>query len=148
MRNFTFNLEKLLEIRGHAEKEKALELAEITGRYMQIINSIIDLKNKKRNIMDSRFSSSGNDVSSIIYDESLISAIDRKVSDFENNLIPINAERENKRLEYVEALKNKRVIEKLKEKKAQKHKKEEFLRDARALDDTANSRFVKKLQEV
>ena len=147
MRNFVFNLEKLLEIRGYAEKEKVLELAEVTGRYMQIINSIDDLKKKKKEIMSIRFSGSGNDVYSIIYNESLITGIDQKISDFEKKLIPINKEKENKRVEYLEALKNKRVIEKLKEKKAYKHKREELLREAKALDDIVSSNF-KRLQEV
>ena len=147
MRSFVFNLEKLLEIRGYAEKEKVLELAEVTGRYMQIVNSIEDLRKRKKEIMASRFSGSGDDVYSIIYNESIISAIDTKISDFEQKLIPINKEREKKRLEYMEAMKNKKVIEKLKEKKANKHKKEELLREAKAIDDIVSSNF-KRLQEV
>ncbi len=147
MRSFAFKLEKLLEIRGYKEKEKALELAEVTGRYIQIVNNIEDLGKKKKQIMESRFSNAGNNVYSIIYDESLISAIDRKISDLEKKLIPINIERENKRAEYVEALKNKRVIEKLKEKKAYEHKRKELSRDSRTLDDIVNSSF-KKVQEV
>ena len=147
MRSFVFNLEKLLEIRGYAEKEKVLELAEVTGRYMQIVNSIEDLRKRKKEIMASRFSGSGDDVYSIIYNESIIYAIDTKISDFEQKLIPINKEREKKRLEYMEAMKNKKVIEKLKEKKANKHKKEELLREAKAIDDIVSSNF-KRLQEV
>ena len=147
MRNFAFRLEKLLEIRGYREKKKILELAEVTGRYMQIINSIHDLKTRKRTIMESRFISSGNNVYAIMSDQSLISAIEKKISDLEEKLVPINIEKENKRLEYVEALKSKRVIEKLKEKKAYAHKREELLRETRVLDDIVNSNF-KKVQEV
>jgi flagellar export protein FliJ len=147
MRSFAFNLEKLLEIRGYAEKQKILELAEVTGRYMQILNSIADLKKKKREVMESRFSRSGNNINFIMYDESLISAIDIKVSELEKNLIPINIEKEKKRLEYLEVLKNKRVIEKLKEKKAYEHKRKELLRDSKTIDDIVNSNF-KRLQEV
>ena len=147
MRNFTFRLEKLLEIRGYREKKKILELAEVTGRYMQIMNSIQDLKTRKRTIMESRFISSGNNVYAIMSDQSLISAIEKKISDLEEKLVPINIEKENKRLEYVEALKSKRVIEKLKEKKAYAHKREELLRETRVLDDIVNSNF-KKVQEV
>jgi len=147
MKNFVFNLEKLLEIRRYAERKKILELAEVTGRYMKIINSIEDLKKKKRDIMESRFIEQKSSTYSVMYDESLISAIDRKVFDFEKKLIPINVERENKRLEYLEASKNKRVIEKLKEKKAYKHKKEELKRDSKTIDDIINSTF-KKNEEV
>ncbi|MCL2295240.1 MAG: flagellar export protein FliJ [Spirochaetes bacterium] len=147
MRNFAFKLEKLLEIRGYAEKQKVLELAEVTGRYMQIVSSIEDLKNRKRKIMESRFEAAGNNVYSIMYDESLISAIDVKVMDFEKKLIPLNIEKENKRLEYLEALKNKRVLEKLREKKAEMHKKSELIRGSKAIDDIVSSNFI-KLQEV
>ena len=114
---------------------------------MQIVNSIEDLRKRKKEIMTSRFGSSGNDVYSIIYDESLISAINSKISDFEKKLIPINKEKENKRLEYMEAQKNKKVIEKLKEKKAYQHKKQEILKESKAIDDLVNTRF-KKFQEV
>ncbi|MCL2791611.1 MAG: flagellar export protein FliJ [Spirochaetaceae bacterium] len=149
MRNFAFNLEKLLEIRRYAERKKILELAEVTGRYMQIINSIEDLKKKKREIMESRFSGpDNNNIHSVMRDESLISAIERKVFDFEKKLIPINIERENKRLEYLETLKNKRVIEKLREKKESRHKKEEFLREEKTIDDIATSAGFSRLKEV
>ena len=148
MRNFAFNLEKLLEIRKYAERKKILELAEVTGRYMQIINSIEDLKQKKIEIMESRFSGPDNNIHSIMRDESLISAIERKVFDFEKKLIPLNVERENKRLEYLETLKNKRVIEKLREKKESRHKKEEFLREAKTIDDIATSAGFSRLKEV
>jgi len=147
MRKFAFNLEKLLEIREYAEKEKILELAEVTGRYMQIINSIEALKKRKRDIMASRFEGSGIDVQSIMHNESIINAIDIKISDFEKKLIPINIEKEEKRLEYMEALKDKRVIEKIKEEKALEHKRKEFLRESKEIDDIVNTNF-RNLQEV
>jgi len=139
MKNFVFNLEKLLEIRRYAERKKILELAEVTGRYMNIINSIEDLKKKKKDIMESRFRGHGSSTYSVMYDESLISAIDRKVFNFEKKLIPINVERENRRLEYLEAMKNKKVIENIKDKQAQEHKKKELLREEKAIDDIVSS---------
>ncbi|MCL2480945.1 MAG: flagellar export protein FliJ [Spirochaetaceae bacterium] len=141
MRKFVFDLEKLLEIRGYAEKEKLLELAEVTGRYMQIVNSIEDFEKKKEGIMGLRFSGSKVDVYSIMFDQSRISAIERKISAFRKKLIPINKEKEEKRLKYLEALKNKKVIEKLKEKEAYEHKRKELLREAKEIDDIVSSNF-------
>ena len=82
-----------------------------------------------------------------MYDQTLISAIDVKVMDFERKLIPINIEKEKKRLEYMEALKHKRVLEKLREKKADEHRKKELIRDSKAIDDIISSNY-ERLQEV
>ncbi|MCL2704673.1 MAG: flagellar export protein FliJ [Spirochaetaceae bacterium] len=147
MRKFVFDLEKLLEIRGYAEKEKLLALAEVTGRYMQIVNSIEDSEKRKDDIMGLRFSGSDVDVYTIMFDQSRISAIERKISDFKKKLIPINKEKEEKRLEYLEALKNKKVLEKLKEKEASEHKRKELLREAKEIDDIVSSNFD-MIQEV
>jgi flagellar FliJ protein len=140
MKSFNFKLEKLLELKNHKEKEKAAELAEVTGRYANTLNKIESLKIKKKVILGTRFGDLGNSVK-FIENEYQIGAINSKISELKKLLEKINEEKEEKRLKYVDALKDKKILEKLKEKQALEHKKAELSSAEKELDDIANSNF-------
>lgn len=149
MRKFNFNLEKFLVLKSYAEKECSLELAGATGKYLKIANNIEELKNKKNNVLKSRYSwlEGESAVKLLVYAEEQMFAIKERIGQLEKDLVLADEEREKVRLKYVKALTEKRIFEKLKEKKAEEHKKNEIDREEMILDDIAVTNF-NRLREV
>ncbi|MDX9801056.1 MAG: flagellar export protein FliJ [Spirochaetia bacterium] len=148
MKQFSFKLEKLLEMKKHVEKEKSLELAEVTGRYLNILNSIEDMKVRKKQILISRFKYADNNPSSLLFDELQITAIKNKILKLQENLEAVFSELEQIRKNYVNALKEKKVMEKLKDKKTEEHKKDEAAAESRTIDDLVITNFASGRGEV
>ena len=147
MKEFVFRMEKLLEIRKFKERERSLELAEVTGRYIGKENEIKHMYELRKQILTNRFKSADNNISadSVFYD-SQISAVKEKVIRLKNELEEIEKEREKVRIKYIEALKEKNVLEKLKEKKMTEHRKAENSKEEKTLDDISVTSYVVKKQ--
>ena len=142
-------MEKLLEIRKFKERERSLELAEVTGRYISKEKEIEKFASLRKQILKSRFISADNNMSAdSVFSDSQISAVREKIALLTVELEEIGREREKVRERYIEALKEKNVLEKLKEKKKAEHRKEESGKENKALDDISVTSFTVKLQEV
>ena len=142
-------MEKLLEIRKFKERERSLELAEVTGRYIGKEREIEKFAALRKQILKGRFNSADNMMSAdSVFFDSQISAVREKIASLTEELEEIGREREKVREKYLEALKEKNVLEKLKEKKRAEHKKSETGKEDKALDDISVTSFTVKLQEV
>ncbi len=137
MREFSFRLEKMLELREYAEKQKSLVLAEVTGRYLKKEAEIAGLAALKKTVLTTRFKNADNDSMSLKYDEIQISAINHKILLLKEELGRIGKEKEDARLEYIDALKEKKVLEKLRIRKESEYRKNQKARESRTVDDLA-----------
>ena len=148
MKQFRFKLEKLLEMKKYAEKEKSLELAEVTGRFINITGAIEDMKTRKKRILTSRFEYADNNASSLLFDELQITAIKNKILKLEKDLESVVSEQELAREKYINALREKKVMEKLKDKKTEEHKRDEASAESRTIDDLVITNFASGRREV
>ena len=150
MRRFDYRLEKLLEVKAYAEKTRSLELAEVTGRWIKTSDSIESLKRMKKEVLSLRFKGEkySINVDSLSFAENQISAIKVKIKNLENELEKITVEQNKMREIYVSALKEKKTIEKLKEKKQVLHMKNEKSRENRVLEDIVMTSYTIKGREV
>lgn len=150
MRRFDYRLEKLLEVKAYAEKTRSLELAEVTGRWFKTSDSIESLKRMKKEVLSLRFKGEkySINVDSLSFAENQISAIKVKIKNLENELEKITIEQNKMREIYVSALKEKKTIEKLKEKKQVLHMKNEKSRENRVLEDIVMTSYTIKGREV
>ena len=137
MREFRFRLKKMLELREYAEKQKSLVLAEITGRYLKKEAEIAGLAALRKTFLTTRFKNADNDSMSLKYDEIQISAINHNILALKEELGRIGKEKEDARLEYIDALKEKKVLEKLQIRKESEYRKEQKARESRTVDDLA-----------
>ena len=142
-------MEKLLEIRSFTEKERSLELAEVTGRYLKRENAIKDLILMRKQILKDRYNSADNNIAAdSVFLDTQVSAVREKISLLEKELSVIGKEMESVRKRYITALKEKKVLEKLKEKKMSEHRKGETAKEAKALDDISVTSYTVRIQEV
>ena len=148
MKEFAFRMEKLLEIRKFKEREISLELAEVTGRVISKENEIKRFGAMRKQILKNRFNYADNNLSAdSMFHDSQFSAVREKIKQLTEELGEIEKERDKVRERYIEALKDKNVLEKLKEKKMAEHRKREMGKEEKALDDISVTSFTIKLQK-
>ena len=158
MKRFKFNLEKVLELRQHSEQEAKNELGKAISILNEIENNIIINGVKKNDAVRERFEcinmagkdgtgadnnavtegDAGADTSGVlsmqIWD-SYILRLEQEAERLEEQAAKAEKVVEEKRSLYLEASRELKVIEKLKEKRQKEYRKEMFTAETREMDD-------------
>jgi flagellar FliJ protein len=136
MKRFKFNLEKVLELRQYSEQEAKNEL----GRAISILNNI-ENKIKQNAIIHSqaareRFEGINADgASSMMAWDTYILRLEQEAERLMEEAAQAELVVEEKRNLYLEASRELKVMEKLKEKRAAEYRKEMFAAETKELDD-------------
>ena len=147
MKRFRFSLEKVLELRQYSEQEAKNELGKAIGILNAIENNII-INGVKRNDAaqerfkcidtpgeDNREKNTGSGVLSMQVWDSYILRLEQEAERLEEQAARAEKVVEEKRALYLEASRELKVIEKLKEKRQKEYRKEMFTAETRELDD-------------
>jgi len=139
VKRFSFNLEKVRELRQHREQEAKNEL----GQAISILNAIEN--NIKQNAfvhsraVQERFTSlSANDAQgtlSMLAWDNYILRLEQEAERLMEQAAAAEMVVEEKRAQYLEASRELKVMEKLKEKREKEYRKEVFAAETRELDD-------------
>ena len=139
MKRFNFNLEKVLELRQYREQEAKNEL----GRAISILNAIEN--NIKQNALvhsravQERFtginSAENNGILSMLAWDNYILRLEQEAQRLMEEAAQAELVVEEKRAQYLEASRELKVMEKLKEKREKEYRKEVFAAETRELDD-------------
>jgi len=147
MKRFKFNLEKILELRSHLEQEAKNELGRAISALNVIENNIKNNFLSRMQAAQQRFSdlndaeNSGNSegyknaASSMIAWESYIVRLELEADRLMEEREAAEAVVEEKRQLYLEASRELKVLEKLKEKRHKEYRKETFAEETKELDD-------------
>jgi flagellar FliJ protein len=137
MKRFKFNLEKVLELRQYSEQEAKNEL----GRAISILNNI-ENKIKQNAIIHSqaareRFEgiNAANGALSMVAWDSYILRLEQEAGRLMEEAAQAELVVEEKRNLYLEANRELKVMEKLKEKRGAEYRKEMFAAETKELDD-------------
>jgi len=139
VKRFNFNLEKVLELRQYREQEAKNEL----GRAISILNAIEN--NIKQNALvhsravQERFtginSAENNGILSMLAWDNYILRLEQEAQRLMEEAAQAELVVEEKRAQYLEASRELKVMEKLKEKREKEYRKEVFAAETRELDD-------------
>ena len=142
MKRFTFNLEKVLELRQYREQEAKNEL----GHAISVLTAI-ENKLKQNAIMHSRavqerFTeiNAVNGVLSMLAWDNYILRLEQEAQRLMEEAAQAELVVEEKRAQYLEASRELKVMEKLREKRQKEYRKEMFAAETRELDDVRRSR--------
>ena len=146
MKAFHFNLERILNLRAYREREWELKLAEATGRCVRLRREIdADLKRKAAELTR-RFERTLNpqvlDISN-----RYVARLEQQISANESRLTYAEEARNEVQRKFLEAQRDRKVLDKLKERKSEAFIKEERLEEVAEIDDmnTERSAFMKHL---
>jgi flagellar FliJ protein len=137
VKKFSFNLEKVLKLRKFAEDEAKIELGRAVSALNIIENNIKETALKRHNATANRFTDSTQILSWDIYINRLEQETERLMEQAAQAEIVV----EEKRKLYLEAQKDLRAIEKLKEKRQQEHRKEMLDYEMAQVDELTAARY-------
>jgi len=146
MRKFQFRLERFLDIRKYKEREWELKLATITGVCISIRNRIKEnLKKIVISMKQRAMHSDSIDIENFLAYENFIVRLEHEISALQEELAIKELEREKIQDSYLIASRERKVLEKLKEKKEIEFYKNQRKTQFNETDDLTGSRFNREV---
>ncbi|MCL2243225.1 MAG: flagellar export protein FliJ [Treponema sp.] len=137
MKKFSFNLQKVLQLRKFREEECKIALGQAIGFLNEIENRIKETAFKHHNAASQRFTSP---MQMAVWDNYII-RLEQEAHILEDQAGKAELLVEEKRAEYMEALKDLKAIEKLKEKRQKEYRKDLFDYQMAETDDLTAARL-------
>ena len=137
MRRFAFKLERLLKLREHAEKDWENRLGEITSRCNVCRRRIAGKEADHSRILEAR--SRGTGVTDLTAAELFMRRMREEIRSLNGELAGLEKTREEIQARYLEASRERKILQKLKERQEQEYMKEQVKEEAKILDDINNS---------
>jgi flagellar FliJ protein len=140
MKRFTFRLEKILQLRKFKENECKLVLGQAISILNKIENDIKMTAVKRSNAAQQRFNAPQDIASWDIY----ILRLEQEAEKLAQDAAQAELVVEEKRALYIEAQKDLKAIEKLKEKREKEYRKEITASQILEIDDLTAARYIRK----
>jgi len=137
MKRFNFNLEKLLQLRRFKEDECKIALGQAVSALNKIENEIKETAVKHHHAAQERFTDTGNMAA---WDNYII-RLEQEAQRLTEQAAQAQFVVEEKRALYLEASRDLKAIEKLKEKKEKEHRKEMANLQMAEVDDITAARY-------
>ncbi len=146
MKQFSFDLESILELRKYREQEAEIALGKAVGELTVIEQNIESVVQEKVRVSRERFSL-GYGVAELLTFERYVQRLDytkeRLIEDAAQAELKVEAARDV----YLEASRERDVLDEVKKDEAAEYRKEVFDTEAKILDDVAGSAYIKRLKE-
>jgi flagellar FliJ protein len=141
---FHFSLEKVLRLRKYREQEAKIDLGRAIGVLSEIENRITDVAEQKHHAAGERFSP-GNNARQIIHYENYIRRLDQERDQLLEEAARAELVVEEKRNRYLEASRDRKVLDKLKEKREKEYRKDVAAGETKILDDISGGKEARTL---
>lgn len=143
MRRFRFDLEQVLELRRWSEREKELELGRLVGECLRLQQGADQREQQARSIFLER--GDGFNLERLALIEAYGARMREEKQQMLRELGEREEERESARQDFLRASRDRKVLEKLKERKAQEYNKRLMALEQRELDEIGSNRAARKL---
>ncbi|GHT96203.1 hypothetical protein FACS1894141_6090 [Spirochaetia bacterium] len=134
MKRFTFNLQKVLELRTYRERNAEIELGRAIGALSAIEQRIAALANERTQAASERFAPE-NGADALLRYDLYIQRLDKTRDQLLAEAAKAELKVEKAREEYIEASRERKVLDKLKARRQNEYRKELFAEEARTVDD-------------
>jgi flagellar FliJ protein len=139
VKNFRFSLEKVLKLRAYREQEAEIELGRAIGDLSRIEYKIKTVAENRCRAAAERFSPGHNALKILSY-ENYISRLDQERDKLLEDAARAELVVEEKRNRYLEASRERKVLDKLREKRAGEYRREMFAEETKELDDISGGK--------
>ncbi len=145
MAKFIFNMQGLLNIKEKLEEQSKTEYGKALNKLEEEKNILLNLENsKKQNIVNFRESiNKGVKPNYIKSINQFISLIDKKIEQQVENVNKAEEVVEQKRLVLLNAMKERKVLEALKEKEKENYFREELKKEQKIIDEIVSYKYNK-----
>ena len=136
MKRFSFSLEKVLSLRKFREQETKIELGKAIGELSEIENNIKSVAQERFRAGD-QFSGNGAIIRSYML---YVSRLDLKKEELLADAAKAEIKVEGARAVFIEASRERKVLDKLKEKRSGEYRKMILVEETKSLDDQGLNR--------
>jgi flagellar FliJ protein len=143
MKRFRFSLEKVLDLRKHREREAEVELGRAIGELTEIENKIKALALEKTRAAKERFSLNNTTIEIQSYDL-YIMRLDQSKDRLLEEAAKAELKVEAARAVYLEASRDRKAVDKLKEKRGTEYRREMFAEETKVLDDVSDGKRARQ----
>jgi flagellar FliJ protein len=145
MRPFKFNLEKVLDLRKFHEDEAKIELGRTIAVLTELENNILALGQERVRAAAAQFRQ-GNNAAIIQQYMLYIIRLDNTKEELLKEAAMAELKVEEAREAFIEASRERKVLDNLKEKREKEHRKEMLKEEAKSLDEITASSIGKNLK--
>jgi flagellar FliJ protein len=138
MKRFNFSLQRLLELREHREQEAKIELGKAIGALAVIEQRLDAVSMERARAMTDRYS---HNMDSFRNYDLYIRRLEQTTEKLQKEAALAELEVNEKRDLFIEASRDRKVLDKVKERRKQEHRKEMFAEETKELDDTGSRSF-------
>ncbi|MCL2380714.1 MAG: flagellar export protein FliJ [Treponema sp.] len=139
MRPFTFHLQKFLDVRKHYEDEAKIELGRATAVLSGLEQRLLELGRERARAAAGQYSPENSAVTIQQYTLYIL-RLDNEKERLLKEAAIAELKVEEARQAFTEASRERKVLDKLKEKRQKEHRKETLAREAKALDEVRRGR--------
>jgi flagellar FliJ protein len=148
MRRFHFRLERLLRLKAHTEREWEIKLGRATSKCLETEGQIDEaLKGMASAFHQIHTPERNLDMNFITSAQRYMDRLSGRVDELEDELVVREAERREVQEGFLEASKERKVLDKLKERRAGEFYKAERDEEKKELDDINNSSYIRNRRE-
>lgn len=150
MPRFKFNLQRVLEIRKHKEELLKNQLSALSREYIHEDSLLSELKTRHRLYLDKMRTRQGMSIliEEMLWYYSYLEHLDNCIKRQKMKLLELLQRIEETRAKVIKASKDRRILERLREKRLMEFKREEERRDGAFLDEIAISMYVRKANQL
>ncbi|OON94084.1 MAG: flagellar export protein FliJ [Candidatus Epulonipiscioides saccharophilum] len=141
-----FRLESILSLKENIEQVKQKELADAFAKKQAILirqQSYIDAKDHLNQTIKDSLNGSITP-QELIINTRYIGVLDTQIQNIQVEITNVDAEIEVKRLALVEAMKERKILDNLKEMQLEEFRKEELLEDQKLTDEVVGYRYIQR----
>ncbi|MDR2786358.1 MAG: flagellar export protein FliJ [Treponema sp.] len=146
MKRFHFNLQKALDLRAYRERDAEIELGRAVSRFTELTNRLRTLAEERFRAAAGRFSRSNSAEDMLAY-ERYITRLDTQKEELLEQTAAAELAVSEKREAYLAASRERKVLDKLREKRFEEYRKLALREEAKLTDDAASGQFKKKAAE-
>ncbi|MDR0474023.1 MAG: flagellar export protein FliJ [Treponema sp.] len=136
MKKFSFNMEKVLKLRKHHENETKMELGRAVGILSAIEGNIQAIAEERVRVAANQFLP-GNNARDILQYSLYITRLDNTKEKLQSDAAAAELKVEEARGIYIEASRERKILDKLKEKQESEYRREFYSEETKLLDDIA-----------
>lgn len=147
MRRFDFRLERILSLRRHTEDQAEQKLARVSGEYARLESELGRLAEEREATFRMGDTAARADVNYRIAQGAYISYLESRSVEVEARRAEVEGEVEEARAEYREAMKHRKVLDNLKNRRSDEYYREQRRAEGRELDDIGGQMSIRRREQ-
>lgn len=143
MMKFQFPLAAVLRLREHRESEWELKLGEATSRCVALQDDLAAVATEQRQTVAAGGGGRAADVEFRMWQGAYMAFLEQRRQKLAGELESAQRTRGEVQQQYLEAMRDRKVMSRLKERKETVHRREQLLHEGKLLDDSTNARSAR-----